>query len=538
MAANMQRSSSQEYSSGSPSPNMSGITLIGGGRGGLRGHRRPAWGDRLGAGFQQGQPRGPPQYEQRIRLQSQWQSWPELSIIIRGLPPTATTLDIWKLMEKEGAIDFIRVMNNRDTGMKNGMAQVKFRPIPKHDFWSDSDWIMRTSDGGRCRVDVHLDTKSPRSFTIPSEVSRGVRHPESLKFEPQSLGFGVMVTENTLMVKKTISLAKSELFFHVDFRDKVLVVTFDDREMQLGSPPSKRTRYKFQIRFEEMKHINRVTTGESTSALVVSLDYPPRFFCQPSDSVRETLLQDALIWSERDSWFRATDVVDVATLAAREVNLSKAEQPALDMGRWLTYMFTFDNQMFDSDFYTQMRNALSDFNLEILESSNFRTESSTHVEVWDLIDRQVVNSSVDDMACMLDNVAFFSLPFEVRYQLEVCISHNIIEEHSIKPEFISVLAEISARDKDHALSILEYLAAVGKRIWNPQSIFTNPDALAHTRRAKIPPYCAYARKATVTPTTMYLGSPSMEISNRVIRKYADYGDHFLRVQFTDENKKV
>jgi RNA-dependent RNA polymerase len=42
------------------------------------------------------------------------------------------------------------------------------------------------------------------------------------------------------------------------------------------------------------------------------------------------------------------------------------------------------------------------------------------------------------------------------------------------------------------------------------------------------------RKVVVTPTTMYVLTPTMETSNRVIRHFRDKKDNFLRVQFIDE----
>jgi hypothetical protein len=42
-------------------------------------------------------------------------------------------------------------------------------------------------------------------------------------------------------------------------------------------------------------------------------------------------------------------------------------------------------------------------------------------------------------------------------------------------------------------------------------------------------------KATVTPTGMLLRGPDAAVSNRVLRKYADHSEKFLRVFFADED---
>lgn len=47
--------------------------------------------------------------------------------------------------------------------------------------------------------------------------------------------------------------------------------------------------------------------------------------------------------------------------------------------------------------------------------------------------------------------------------------------------------------------------------------------------------CALVHRVTVTPTGMYLEGPEPEAGNRVLRQYRDHADHFLRVEFTDED---
>jgi hypothetical protein len=42
-------------------------------------------------------------------------------------------------------------------------------------------------------------------------------------------------------------------------------------------------------------------------------------------------------------------------------------------------------------------------------------------------------------------------------------------------------------------------------------------------------------KATITPTGLLLRGPDATVSNRVLRKYADHSESFLRVFFADED---
>lgn len=133
-----------------------------------------------------------------------------------------------------------------------------------------------------------------------------------------------------------------------------------------------------------------------------------------------------------------------------------------------------------------------------------------------------------------------TLPFEVRYQLEVCISKGILKEHNITQDFVKALYDIASRDCTKAQNILEYIAEQDQHIWDPMAIFESKEALAFSPKTDIPHYCAYSRKATVTPTTIYFSSPTVETTNRVLRHYAQENKdgRFLRVQFTDEMAEV
>jgi RNA-dependent RNA polymerase len=152
-----------------------------------------------------------------------------------------------------------------------------------------------------------------------------------------------------------------------------------------------------------------------------------------------------------------------------------------------------------------------------------------------MLDSPMSEQVESKMPAAQDHESIYQLPFEVRYQLEVCISQGIMNVHNLSSEFVSRLTDMAIKDQAAARHMLEYAAEQEKRIYDPITIFDNAEALAYSPKSKIPYYCAYSRKATVTPTTLYFSSPTVETTNRVIRQFAEkYGDRFLRVQFTDE----
>lgn len=127
------------------------------------------------------------------------------------------------------------------------------------------------------------------------------------------------------------------------------------------------------------------------------------------------------------------------------------------------------------------------------------------------------------------------LAFQVRYQLEVCISQGLLNEHNLHRPFVTRLNQMR---NGEARDILEYVANHGKRVFDPMTLFNIKVGDGSALRAKVPHYCVYIRSATVTPTTVYIETPIAETSNRVLRKYANNADRFLRVRFTDEKSEV
>ena len=179
---------------------------------------------------------------------------------------------------------------------------------------------------------------------------------------------------------------------------------------------------------------------------------------------------------------------------------------------------------------------MRDYNIEILPFPKFHPIPRDDAPVWKLIDPPLKKQSspgtgLEEM--MHANTP--QMPFEIRYQLEVCLSQGFLNEHNLSEEFISTLLSMSIKQ---AQDLLEYIANHGKRLYDPMLSIQAMNRQGLLSRTKIPSYCAYVRSATVTPTTVYFQTPVAEISNRVIRQYSQYADRFLRVRFTEEKTEV
>ena len=179
---------------------------------------------------------------------------------------------------------------------------------------------------------------------------------------------------------------------------------------------------------------------------------------------------------------------------------------------------------------------MRDYNIEIVPFPKFHHIPREDAPAWKLIDpplKQKSNRGTGLEEMMHANTP--QMPFEIRYQLEVCLSQGFFNEHNLSEEFIWTLLSMNIKQ---AQDLLEYIANNGKRLYDPMLSIQAANGQGLLSRTKIPSYCAYVRSATVTPTTVYFQTPVAEISNRVIRQFSQYADRFLRVRFTEEKKEV
>lgn len=172
--------------------------------------------------------------------------------------------------------------------------------------------------------------------------------------------------------------------------------------------------------------------------------------------------------------------------------------------------------------------ALSDHNIRVISIPDLIIEPRREAVVWKWLDPHKA-SHKSDLQQMQDDM--LHLDFEVRYQLEVCISHHRLNEFNMTKEFIH---ELSSLGTITAQNLLENVADCKKSFDNPMDIFTS-QGLRTSRRRRLPQDCVFMHSVTFTPTTLHVWTPTVEISNRVIRDREALADRFLRVRFGDED---
>ncbi len=428
---------------------------------------------------------------------------------------------------------------------------------------------MLLNDIGQSTYPIHLSIlEKQRGTQVQSPIKKTVFYPPRMRFCPSTLHFGLMVSPESMMSHhEIISTQKDDLKFVVDLLKKQIVaefnVEFKDPRSQADTDYVSESeinqyerinKYMFQVPFSALKTISHMKLTDDVFALAFSLDSPPSYFRKKDGAAGHS--GDSNTWSQFDSWYRQTDVVyDPFRLQTAKVTLHK-ETPVIDIGtsmvhfpqknmeqanyvgRWTTYFFEFRKADNAVSLFNTMKQALQDFNIELVDVKPLQRAPRYLPTVWPLIDGQTPTFS--DMRDFASEKQAFTLPFEVRYQLEVCISRNILNEYNITPPFVQKLSEIANTDPVKARDILEYVAGQEHRIYDPMTIFENKEALSFSAKTEIPHYCAYSRKATITPSTIYFSSPTVETTNRVLRHYSreNLDGRFLRVQFTDELAEV
>jgi RNA-dependent RNA polymerase len=124
------------------------------------------------------------------------------------------------------------------------------------------------------------------------------------------------------------------------------------------------------------------------------------------------------------------------------------------------------------------------------------------------------------------------LSFPVRYQLEACLSNGLLKENNITPEFLGKLASVNAHEAVHIL----------EKVFDKQNVYYNPIDIFRIRsrpssQRVLPKHCIMQRSVNITPTTMHVASPVMEISNRITRRNLADTERFIRVKFSDEKSE-
>ncbi|KAI8722183.1 RNA-dependent RNA polymerase [Fusarium sp. LHS14.1] len=483
--------------------------------------------------------RSPTNNAPAFQTPAEWQTWPEMTIQIDKLPKSVTTSNLWDWFSHEGEIVYIDIYElPRDPALSS--AKIRFEPPPKRAFWSTGTYWVSHPDVSRypngLKIFVSPFRGAPRCW-IRSPVSPDRFYPIKITLHPLAIQFGSILGPRSVKVMKSFynTVDEHTLKLEINLRSMRLTAFFP---MEVETRGGKHVRqHKVAVDFSKMKHVHQSPADENGCALVMPISVPPQYYWKRSN-IRSSFSDEAYNWNTSETWNRATDLVEQAGIPMKHpvaLHNDYKDPGFIDIGRWTTIRFVLVGSTPEAKLANQqVVNALDDFNIttQVHEDGDFRVTHGAHADMWKHLEQPtlVENGNALEMLQQTSD-PIIHLPFEIRYQLEVCISRDILNEHTITLEFLEKLASMNPRK---ARLYLEYLADQGEPVQNPMSIFQNPDAEAFSPITRIPQYCALVRKVVVTPTTIRFNSPAVEMSNRVMRQYKHIQDRFLRIQFVEE----
>lgn len=323
------------------------------------------------------------------------------------------------------------------------------------------------------------------------------------------------------------------IYLNKEEHDEAGIVEEEDEDQQ---PVKDRfEHYRFRVPFSQLDKLYEGPSSEGRKRnFILPLPSPPMFWRKLHDVLKSHEI-GATYWTSFDAWYRQTAIVyngRARQLRCDPISLRQSA-PIIDMGRWTCYRFDFDLDQEKAVLFDRMIQALKDFNVDTKVYNGFEVAGSKEqlVPIWDFLDSKQSRTDSDlwSLAELMENKPV--LPYSVRYQLEVCISRNCLNEYNMNEDFIRYLAGL---EEHEAVGILEHVAERKARVYNPIEIFSIQDIKKASTIARLPEYCMIMRRAIITPSTIYFGTPSVETTNRVLRNFSEVADRFLRVQFKDE----
>lgn len=274
-----------------------------------------------------------------------WQFWPELTVKVSNLPSDVTTWHLWKEFAKQGNVVYIEIFESRQEYPERA-AKIRFSPVPHHDFWSSGPVLIKTMDGhGEFNTNVTADYRKRPSWQIQSPIRKMIWYPKIMSLSLSGIGFGLMYDEATMMnMRQTQCIDRKELTFNVDFARRRITAKFQldfaglETDMQPPKPIANISgirdqvqSYMFQIPFSQLEKIYRVEVTETCSALIVTINSPPQFYRKRPPGPASHV-ENALVWSEFDTYLRQTDIVfDREHLKTSSIALNK-EMATIDIG--------------------------------------------------------------------------------------------------------------------------------------------------------------------------------------------------------------
>lgn len=461
-----------------------------------------------------------------------WRTYPYLNVIVYNLPPNVTTLDIHHSLRGLGNISSITIHETR-SGFTSDQAEVVFEPPPKICLWEAGLKVRFKKDGNTSYVKFKPSKKQRKNFTIESPIRKGVFYDEQMVLQANSLDFGILRGKRRFLAMRSVTAdADNQLKAVLNLKFKEIEIHFPVLLRSENGPRMRR--YRFRLALDDTLLAWKIESSRGRVAYVIHVKNPPWYSRRLMQAAASSHIPEARRWREDDLWTRQTDIVDdkatFGTIDQTVVSLEK-NLNSIDISRWTTFKINIDASRENVERQRLVESALHDFNIAFIQPESFEicTASSGYkAPYWRL---SALDTGLVGNGEMLSATPSH-LGFPVRYQLEVCISQGWLSEYDIDETFVSKLANMT---EENARQMLLHVDAAGERIFDVMSIFDDIRFKKPVKARQLPANCVELHHVSVTATGLKLYSPTVEVSNRIIRKYKHYASRFLRVRFEDDN---
>jgi RNA-dependent RNA polymerase len=452
----------------------------------------------------------------------------ELRVYVEQAPRSWTTWELYEFFARFGNLSRIEILEKRTRDLH---AVIFFRPAPQDLSWVGRSLMVRDPEGVQTDILVRDDSKPIYWYRSPN-----TKHelPERMTIPVVELGFGIMQHEDKMLVlHKAVPTPSANVTLEMNMQFKELNLEFPAAILPTRkSSSSVECRYKFRITPAQITQAFMRDEPDGSRFIIFTIESPPLTF-RKTANIAVSHNRKATLWDERSSWYRQTDL-DLRPFARQSPIELRKSDCIVEMGRWLTYRLEISAKVVASPEFADICQALADHNVNM---STHHTLGYDYLEspddLWSWLNTSRVDpsSALSQLEELADNTA--TLPFPLRYQLEVCLSQGVLHESNMTKEFLDRLAAV---DPLRAVKMLEKAVDNKQRYYDPMNVMRLHSQVSIIEK-KRPGYCTKIPSVTITPTTMYFSTPMLETSNRVIRHYQQHEDRFLRVRFTDERYK-
>ena len=134
-----------------------------------------------------------------------------------------------------------------------------------------------------------------------------------------------------MMSKRTVQPSpKTPIKFELSMKHREISIEFELLVNPKGSIGCVKEMLMFFIPFQQMQNILSIQAPEKNLDLVINLETPPSFFKRLDDFRADG--DNARLWTERDVWYRQTDIVHPPGRFKNSAITLKKAKPILDLG--------------------------------------------------------------------------------------------------------------------------------------------------------------------------------------------------------------